>query len=100
MPTSFLTLSYQLLNQPLEVLYVLSSMISTTMLLALHVVLLALGPFLAIEDGVVEFLFVDLAVVAGGGVEDVLELGEDLAFQDVVLAPRTPGPGRRGRNRR
>src|SRR5262245_53909450 len=53
---------------------------------ALHIVLLALGALLALRDGVVELLLVNLAVVAGEGVDEVLDLAEDAGFEDVAVA--------------
>src|SRR6185437_14271678 len=54
--------------------------------LALRIVLFALRAFLALGDGVVEFLLVDLAVVAGEGVDEILDLTENAAFEDVAVA--------------
>src|SRR5262249_31165005 len=53
---------------------------------ALDIVLLALRAFLALGDGIIELLLVDLAVVAGEGVDEVLDLAEDTAFEDVTVA--------------
>src|SRR5262249_4264183 len=65
-------------------------------LLALNVCALALAGLLAGGDGVVELLLVDVAVVAREGVDEVLDLVEDPAFDDVAVGVADLGEGAAG----